>query len=119
MATVLSEMYTILQEENQLKLWWLAGLIEGEGCFFKVNSYSLRVQIKMNDLDVLQKAQAYTGMGRLTGPYRSKLSTTDHWVWLVSQTEEAVLIMKAVYPLMGERRQAKIRELLLLRGDSI
>jgi hypothetical protein len=106
---------------SRLELGWVAGLIEGEGCFFVTTrsaggygpySYA-RVTVCMTDRDVLERLQQVTGVGTLEkvrerkDPAHKPISQ-----WIVCRHEEAIELMRLIYPLMGSRRQAKIREVL-------
>lgn len=98
---------------------WLAGLMEGEGSFgnySKKTSVDLRLQLGMSDRDVIEKAakllgkehiHTYSRLGQ--GGYRihhKPLHVLLIRGYLAARTMEAIL------PYMGERRSAKIRELL-------
>jgi hypothetical protein len=106
---------------SSFELGWVAGLLEGEGCFFVNTSgtpqygpYAYdRVAVCMTDRDVLERLQEVTGIGRLEkirarkDPKHKPISQ-----WVVCRNQEAIELMIAVYPHMGARRQAKIREVL-------
>lgn len=67
----------------------------------------------MTDRDVLERLHRVTGIGRLEkirgrkDPRHKPISQ-----WIVCRNQEAIELMIAVYPHMGARRQAKIREVL-------
>ncbi len=110
---------------------WLAGLLEGESCF-SVGTRSVRrgvgrkfprVQVNMCDLDVLEHARkASGGLGtpiqRVATPSRLKKEKEYGWTpsysWAVQGETEAYALMVMVYPWMGHRRKARIRELIEL-----
>lgn len=90
---------------------WLAGLLEGEGCFgLTSNKHGLRITVGMTDLDTIEKIQRIAG-GNIIGtknlPNRKPLYT-----WHASVREVAVDVMLAILPHMGQRRSGKIQELL-------
>lgn len=104
-------------------LYWLAGLIEGEGCFSVCGNKKdgrkgvPTLALGMCDLDVMERA------GRLLGkaPYRpvqvfngSKRVRDSFRIHIYGAP--AVSWMRRLYPLMGHRRQARIREVLELTG---
>jgi len=104
-------------------LAWVAGLLEGEGCFFpieyKTPKYGpyvyARVAVLMTDLDVLQRIQDLTGVGKITGPtIRENPKHKPIWKWTVTKHRDALLLMEAVYPWMGSRRRARIDEVLAM-----
>lgn len=92
------------------ELAWLAGLLEGEGCF----TYTKRtpqITVSMTDRDVIERiARIFhkhvferepQGIGKLR-----VYGTAVHG-------SRAIQVMQTVYSLMGERRRTKIREVLL------
>jgi hypothetical protein len=100
-----------------LELRWLAGLVEGEGCFLVRKAKDRRypaIQLEMTDEDIVRRAREVTGTGKVYGPYARKTGTQykPSWYWHVVRTREALDLMWALFPFMGERRQIKILELL-------
>lgn len=100
---------------------WLAGLLEGEGCFNlkRYSKYkphyrdSLRVQVSMTDRDVVERvAHLIHYTGTIQEQTRGEPRQTAYIVAVSGQ--EAADIMLAVRPYMGIRRGAKIDELLAL-----
>jgi hypothetical protein len=108
---------------SSFEFGWVVGVLEGEGCFFvntcgtpKYGPYAYaRVAVCMTDRDVLERLRDLTGIGRLEkirarkDPKHKPISQ-----WVVCRNQEAIELMVAVYPHMGARRQAKIREVLAL-----
>ena len=106
---------------SDLELGWVAGILEGEGCFFvttrKTAKYGpyvyARVMVCMTDRDIIERLQHVTGVGVLErvrqrkDPKHKPISQ-----WIVCRNQEAIELMVAVYPHMGTRRQARIREVL-------
>jgi hypothetical protein len=102
---------------------WLAGLLEGEGSFFMkrqtrrwkphtpAHTYSTpKIKVGSTDLDVIQRVAELWGT-RLEFHRRRQ----DHWKdqWVVCKAgAPAVEIMRQVLPWMGERRSAKIQEVI-------
>lgn len=87
---------------------WLAGLLDGEGCFDSPRG-NPRVRVKMTDLDVVLRAADLMGAKTYLEPaQRAEWSDT-----MVAQItgEPAVAVMRAVLPWMGSRRSAKITEI--------
>lgn len=99
-------------------LCWAAGLIEGEGCFTirkrpGKNCTDLRITVGSTDEDVVRKLRIVIGFGSIT--YRPQPATRGNkpcWVWQVGRREHVYALCAALYPFMGLRRQARIRELL-------
>jgi hypothetical protein len=88
---------------------WLAGLLEGEGCF-TFNS-SPFIALQMTDLDVMEKATKL--MGCKLRP--SKLKENRKQVYRTSlHAAKALELMRLILPFMGLRRSEKIREVMAL-----
>jgi hypothetical protein len=101
---------------------WVAGLLEGEGCFRlhrdnqtwgsrKYVYLRPRVVCSMTDQDVIERLQELTGMGRIALGRKTNPGYKPYWQWTVSRDGDALELMRAVYPHMGERRRAKIEEI--------
>ena len=100
------------------ELGWLAGLLEGEGCFcLMVNKTNgrryIKISLDMTDEDTVKRASEYAGVGTLGGPY-SRGSNKSVWIWQVQKQADAAALMMMLFPLMGQRRQDKISELLTI-----
>lgn len=95
-----------------IEIAWLVGLMEGEG-YFAHTSHSLAMRLAMNDEDVVRRAARL-----LRGPDYSpsaRLLPSGKLSWYVDVNgKTAAQWMMTLYPLMGERRQAKIRASLAL-----
>ncbi len=115
---------------TDLEIAWLAGLLEGEGCF-RVNDSparkksgrrpSLTVKLKMSDEDIVTRAADLMKAARVRAikPSQTKANNTYHnrerWsdvYELEIGGQKAEDVMSAVLPYMGKRRSAKIRECL-------
>lgn len=93
---------------------WLAGLLDGEGCFDNPRG-NPRIRVKMTDLDVILRAadvmdatthMEYDHRPTVTGGKRSDLMTAQ------VTGDKAVAIMRAVLPWLGSRRSAKVTEII-------
>ena len=101
--------------DNRERLIWLAAWLEGEGSFF-VGSDMRRgrypvISATTTDRDVAQRAVAYLGAARFYVE-DSKVYEYKTLCRVRLSGKKAVPIMKALLPLMCERRAAKIREVL-------
>lgn len=97
---------------NNQDLCWVAGLLEGEGCFTTKNrGRYISLCCHMTDLDVLQKLQKYVG-GSICGPYQNTQSHHKlRYHWSLS-SKDSYNLMKALLPHMCIRRKKRIEELL-------
>jgi hypothetical protein len=97
-----------------VEISWLAGLLEGEGCFGFTNSgRTPSIWLSMTDIDVVEKVR------NLVDPSRSINITDDKrkenyktMYRLTLNGTRAIQWLMTIYSLMGVRRKAKIRELL-------
>jgi hypothetical protein len=72
---------------SSFELGWVAGLLEGEGCFFVNTSGTpqygpyayARVAVCMTDRDVLERLQEVTGIGRLEKSVRERTRSTSRY----------------------------------------
>ena len=55
---------------SEIDLAWIAGLLDGEGCFTKKSKRGRTIMIccQMTDMDVLEKLKEKMGCGRIHGP---------------------------------------------------
>lgn len=105
---------------NELETAWIAGLLEGEGAFMlsrnlvknregRVYLYP-KIVINMTDRDIIQRVCTLWQ----TKLYELPMYRDDRKpAYRAHKTgAPAVEVMKAIYPHMGERRKAKIDEIL-------
>ena len=97
---------------------WLAGLLEGEGCFCGASNRPHRpaIQLAMTDVDIVRRAGRILG-SRIGGPYFHKQKRLDggnrkSFYRCGVSGHFAAAWMMTLYPLLGERRKNKIKELL-------
>ena len=87
--------------KKQLKLAWLAGLIDGEGSFgIYDRSVSLRINLIEQDKFVLEEVQKIAG-GRLN--YNSLLNKknpkwNNQWCWSLYRHRDMLALCKKLYP---------------------
>lgn len=92
------------------KIDWLAGLLEGEGCFYW-HGHAGCVQLTMTDLDVVEHAAlAFPGASAVS--VRPATSTEKAAFTVVWCGRKAADLMWAVLPYMGGRRSERILTLL-------
>ena len=88
------------------EICWLAGLLEGEGNFH--SAHSLMLRCAMTDLDTMERvsemfkwplSHTHTPAGK---PYYTiQINGINAYQWMVT-----------IYPIMGKRRQERIREIV-------
>jgi hypothetical protein len=102
---------------NKEDIIWLAGYLEGEGCFTitsadsKGGSKTHRILVTSVDKDVIERASILlVGYIRLTRG-RHKHNPKIYYGTNISGVR-AIGWMMTLYPLMGERRKARIKEVI-------
>lgn len=91
-------------------LYWLAGLLEGEGSFMKPRPSTPtipKITIEMCDRDVIERVAALFGVNYIYHRKPKDERRKDKYS-VASAAKNAVKIMQAVYPIMGERRKQQI-----------
>lgn len=99
------------------ELHWLAGLLEGEGCFTPwvsptTKKATARLSISMVDEDVISRVAVL-----LNRTYYKKTRSADReqqQYRVEIKGKKAVEIMEILLPLMGQRRQARMRQTITL-----
>lgn len=108
------------EESTEVEIAWVAGLLEGEGCFFLTKGNVLVIQLKMVDKDVVNKAalimisnnfrlrEYHDGNPNHNKTYTMRISGYNAYKW-----------MKILRPYMGLRRSAKIDELIAQKLNGV
>lgn len=90
---------------------WLSGLLEGEGCFTLNKEFNPAIQLTMTDYDIVKKAHSILKctckISNFTNEFGDK---TKYSIYLFGN--KAIGWMFTLYPLMGQRRQEKIKEII-------
>lgn len=95
-------------------LYWLAGLLEGEGCFRNHYNGHCTIQLGMTDQDVVERVGGFFGSKIY---YRQNLPPRKDSYEARVAGHKAYLLMQALLPLMGLRRASKIREALFIHEN--
>lgn len=103
-------------------LAWVAGLLEGEGCFTLKSRPNIScgtargnilVECHMCDRDVLERLHNIVNCGNVNGPYKNGTNPKHRprHMFRVSGTK-AYKLMKLILPFMCSRRSTRIRQLI-------
>lgn len=104
----------VVSVPQSLEVKWLAGLLEGEGYFgISHNGLSPVIKVKMADKDIIERAAELWG-----SVVRDAIDSSRklHWkpqYYTEIGSSNAVGWMFMLYPFLGERRKAKIREVIV------
>ena len=112
---------------NRVELAWLAGILEGEGYFSltlnnktkdRPGRHYARLTVTMTDKDVIECIYAITGFGTIHTypPYQPNRKRT--YTWRVSKWEDLYPLLRRLRPFMGERRRARIDEMLTFEREN-
>ena len=99
------------------ELAWLAGLLEGEGCFWlrkprgARQSCSPYLAVSMTDKDVVERVAKIFGVQVKKKPDQRKAHYKPCWT-VQASGPRAALWMNRMLPFMGMRRTARINEVL-------
>lgn len=103
---------TLWTREN---LAWAAGVYEGEGTVYKTAAGQIQMKVKMSDEDVIRKFHKIIGTGTVV-PYNDTREGSENykplWVWRSQCRAEVMAVLVALFTWLGERRRAKITEVL-------
>jgi len=103
------------------ELAWLAGVLEGEGCFYLTTRHNkdgtprplISIICCMTDEDVIRRIHMLVGSGNVHMRDRRPGGYKLAWTWQDSRVSTVVPLLTLLRPLMGARRGAKIDELLV------
>jgi hypothetical protein len=97
---------------NIKDVMWLAGLLEGEGCFGITDSP--RITVNMIDLDIIERVRKILGTSdKMLEKHMEKYNKNANTQYQTSiHGTRAISWMMTIYSLMGIRRQSKIREVI-------
>src|SRR5215472_11663709 len=104
---------------REIDIAWLAGYLEGEGCFSSHYTCYCELQVSSTDKDVIDKVAGLIGAPVHT---HKKRLLNPHWKqqWITRLGgRRAVEIMKIILPYMGERRRLKMEELINAYGRKL
>lgn len=93
---------------SQIDIGYIAGLLEGEGCFLLRPERCPRIVIGMTDEDTITNLPIRLGIGSVSGPYDKGENRKLVWEWHVNSYTEAARLLLAIYPLMSARRKIQI-----------
>lgn len=110
---------SFLNEESRLA--WCAGILEGEGCFSTFLRRSnkckgVAIHCEMTDEDTIQRLKYFLGVGnvvhRLNNKRTDGCERKPTWILSIQKQEEVYEVLLKILPMMSERRSLKIKEQL-------
>lgn len=98
--------------KTEKEIYWIAGLLEGEGCFQLNKPNSIMISLEMIDEDTIRRAAKIIDSTANVREYEGRTETRKTtWKFQISG-EIAIEWMQLLFPIMSKRRQEKISELL-------
>lgn len=95
---------------NEKELYWLAGLLEGEGCFSRTKKTGkIFIALEMTDEDIVNKVAKIFGVKYYSITPRKEGYKISYKCRVVGRN--AIKLMTLLQPLMGVRRMQKIETL--------
>jgi hypothetical protein len=110
---------TIIGGEELLKLtdiYWLAGIIEGEGYFGIRHTKYPYIQVRMTDLDVIERVNEFFKAKIWTSPPTDVDYKTSYCVR--SSHKTSVALIMTIYILLGTRRKKQAKCVLNMWRNS-
>jgi hypothetical protein len=111
--------------KHELEVAWAAGLFEGEGYMTGVDSngnrgfLTISMGLEMTDRDVVERFHRIVGVGNVTTrDRRIKPHHKPQWIWRTFRHEDVLATMALFKPYFGDRRLARMEELLKLYEES-
>ena len=93
---------------NSIDWAWVAGLLEGEGCFSFVGAGRYpRITLQMTDEDIVSRFANYFGVTCHHRPSKNP-KHKDTYQACIIKTEKLIECYIELYPFLGERRRKKL-----------
>lgn len=106
-----------MQKFTELELHWLAGYLEGEGCFFFTGYHKTCpiIQARATDKDVVERVARIMGVPfeKIKCPKKQKPHHKQQYKFYVG-SDRATFWMRQLLPLMGDRRKETLTKILQL-----
>lgn len=109
---------------TDLELAWLAGLLEGEGCFSVQEQerpsgkvyYQAKIRCSMTDEDIIRRLHELVPQANV---YERRFDLMNEkwkkqWSWELCKKQDCIDLAKLLYPFMGIRRRIAIDKILQL-----
>lgn len=107
--------------ERPEDLYWLAGYLEGEGCFDvpNKNCCTVRITVESTDIQPIERVAKLMGSNVNQATYRKRVSKVENVIYRTSKSGAgAVEIMLQILPLLSPRRQIKVKECIMHRVNT-
>jgi len=98
--------------------WWLAGWLEGEGCFSHSHNSnkSLCIDASSTDMDTIEQVHRRIG-GSFSRIRPRKAHWSEAWHWQIG-TRKAQAVAQAITGVLSQRRQSRIQSLINVPATS-
>lgn len=99
-----------MNELSTIEIAWLAGWLEGEGCFYNEKNGAPCVSVSTTDKDTAEKAVRFMLAKKSYGRIQRE-GCKKQWDIRVN-CKKAMRVMCLILPFMGSRRSEKIKEVI-------
>src|SRR5690349_10299484 len=106
------ELANLQGEITEIGWAWLAGLFEGEGSIVFTGTNSVTLNLKMCDLDIVERVHTLTGVGSIAIIELENPKHNTGYHWRVCNKKDITPILQELLPFFGERRTEKAIEAL-------
>ena len=103
---------------------WLAGILEGEGCFdfngIPKGRYP-RIRLEMKDADIIDRVVSICGeegMGKIRRVDRANEKHSSTYCYQIARKDKVKDILVQIHPWMGSRKAAIINDMLDMLGNA-
>ncbi len=108
----------MIDENNESRVAWIAGIIEGEG-YIGVRNGRPVIQVVMTDEDIIMRLLEWSEVGNITGPIPPREGQNlEKWKWSVTKRDDAAGLLKLLVPWLGYRRLEKALTVLSAYKES-
>ena len=101
------------EEITDAEVAWVAGILEGEGCWTTKNQRESTwwVAVRMTDQDVIERLASVTGVGTVRPEPPQRAGAKPSWSWRVASGPHREWLTLKVWPWMGMRRRERILQI--------
>ena len=96
---------------SDTQIAWAAGIFEGEGCITRTHTSMGMLQLRMTDLDVVQKFVDIMGYGNIVQE-PTLPSGKDVWCWRVGKRNQVYRMLELLLPHLMSRRAYAAQNIL-------
>jgi len=100
-----------MREMTSEEAAWVAGLLEGQTRFVRIDDLGVRVQLLAKDEELLTRLHEVTGLGTVSGPFLEEFARDEpekYWRFVAGQEAELLKLFGALRDYLGGRAAEEI-----------